>query len=410
MSGGGMIATLSREVVSDTTRGEPLWFHPRACAVPRPDSAPPLGDSRIDHRPAIPDQGSLLVMTAQGISGSDVFGPVHWMTSADGGRTWSEARPVPGFGRRSLPDGMEEGVCDAVPEYHAPTGRVLVLGFNVYYRDDVLARPNEDRHVPYAVFDPATGSWSGRQRLAWDDPLASAIYTSNCSQRVTLDASDGVRAGDVIVPLSFGPRGRRDRFAATVRCTFDGAELRVAERGSLHELAVRRGLLEPSVCRVGGAFFLTVRAEDGRGYVSRSGDGLDWQPLAPWCWDDGEPIAMSTTQQRWLPHSDALYLVYTRRSEDNRSVMRWRSPLWLAEVDRARLCLLRATERVVFPLKGDGIGDPEGVPLMGNFHTTAISPAESIVTVGENLPGSGYRGRTLLARITWRRPNRQAIA
>ena len=135
-----------------------------------------------------------------------MFGPVHWTSSADGGRTWSAARP---------PDGMEEGVCDAVPEYHAPTGTVLVLGFNVYYRDDVLAQPNEDRHVPYAVFDPATGSWSGRQRLVWDDPLASANYTSNCSQRVTLDARDGERAGDVIVPLSFGPRGRLDRFAAS---------------------------------------------------------------------------------------------------------------------------------------------------------------------------------------------------
>ena len=102
MSGGGVIEALSRELVTDTARGEPLWFHPRACAVPRPG-------------------GSLLVMTAQSISGSDVFGPVHWMTSADEGRTWSDARPVPGFGRRSLPGGMEEGVCDAVPEYHAPT-------------------------------------------------------------------------------------------------------------------------------------------------------------------------------------------------------------------------------------------------------------------------------------------------
>ena len=57
-------------------------------------------------------------------------------------------------------------------------------------------------------------TWRGRQRLAWDDPLASAIYTSNCSQRVTLDAR-GERAGGVIVLLSFGPRGRRDRFAAS---------------------------------------------------------------------------------------------------------------------------------------------------------------------------------------------------
>ena len=68
-------------------------------------------------------------------------------------------------------------------------------------------------------------------------------------------------------------------------------------------------------------------------------------------------------------------------------------------MDHERLCLLRASERVVFPLKGGGIGDPEGVPRMGNFHTAAISPAESIITVGEALPRSGYRGQTLLARI-----------
>ena len=143
---------------------------------------------------------------------------------------------------------------------------------------------------------------------------------------------------------------------------------------------------------------------------SRSADGLHWQPLAPWCWDDGEAIAMSTTQQRWLPHSDALFLVYTRRSEDNHNVMRWRAPLWLAEVDRERLCLLRASERVVFPLKGDGIGDPEGVPRMGNFHTHRPSrPRSRSSRLAKPCPDPATGGQTLLARITWRRPNRQAI-
>ena len=49
-------------------------------------------------------------------------------------------------------------------------------------------------------------------------------------------------------------------------------------------------------------------------------------------------------------------------------MMRWRSPLWLAEVDRERLCLLRATERVVFPLDGD----PEGVARGGPGGTLAV--------------------------------------
>ena len=210
----------------------------------------------------------------------------------------------------------------------------------------------------------------------------------------------------MIVPLTFGPVGRTHRDVCTVRCTFDGVELRVAEQGSHHELPVRRGLLEPSVTRLGDTFFLTVRAEDDRGYVSSSADGLHWEPLRPWCWEDGQPLVMSTTQQRWLPHGDTLFLVYTRRTEANRNVFRWRAPLWGAEVDRDRLCLRRDTERIVLPMKGDGVNEPDGVPRMGNFHTTTVSPDESIVTVGECLPSAGYQGETLLARVRWSRPNR----
>jgi hypothetical protein len=39
-------------------------------------------------------------------------------------------------------------------------------------------------------------------------------------------------------------------------------------------------------------------------------------------------------------------------------VFRWRAPLWLAQVDVATLRLVRATERVVLPLVGDGVRDP----------------------------------------------------
>ena len=114
---------------------------------------------------------------------------------------------------------------------------------------------------------------------------------------------------------------------------------------------------------------------------------------------------MSTTQQRWLTHSDALFLVYTRKAEHNINVMRWRSPLYLAQVDPGRRCLLRETERTVLPLIGDGIGDPEHVARMGNFHVTSAAASESWITVGETLPADGWAGNTLLARVRWDRPN-----
>jgi hypothetical protein len=151
---------------------------------------------------------------------------------------------------------------------------------------------------------------------------------------------------------------------------------------------------------------MTMRAEDGHGYVSTSLDGLNWLEKKPWSWDDGERLIMSTTQQRWLTHSDGLFLVYTRKTQRNRNVMRWRAPLLLARVDPEELCLIRSTEKVVLPLIGDGINQAQHVARMGNFHVVNASTSESWVTVGETLPNDGWKGDTLLARICWSVPNR----
>ena len=97
-----MIDTISTEVISSTYDGGRLWFHPRACAVPHAG-------------------GTKLVMTGQSISGSDVFGHVHWMTSADGGRSWSDPEPIPELGRRLRDDGIEIRM---TPDLES--GRVLV--------------------------------------------------------------------------------------------------------------------------------------------------------------------------------------------------------------------------------------------------------------------------------------------
>lgn len=375
----GLDVSIERRVIWRGRDGTgPTWFQTRACAIPGKP------------RPHI-------LMTCQTITGSDVYGPVHWSESKDLGLTWSAPQAIPGMGRRTHPDGIEEGVCDTVPEYHALTRTVLAIGENVYYKNGKLTRPDTERWPVYIVRQP-DGKWSEPRRLEWDHPGASAMYSTNCSQRITL------ANGDILVPLSHSPLGRADRGVTTALCSFDGRELQVKRSGNQLRLAVQRGLLEPSLAMLGKRYFLTIRAEDDRGYVTTSNDGLDWAEKRPWCWDDGEPLVMSTTQQRWLPHREALFLVYTRKTPENAKVMRWRSPLFMARVDPERLSLIRDTERIVFPLTGNA-ADPASVAHLGNFHANAVTPQLSIVTVGEVIPKT-YRGDALLARIHWSRPSR----
>ncbi|QDU60399.1 hypothetical protein Pan216_12380 [Planctomycetes bacterium Pan216] len=355
------------------------WFHPRGCAIP------------AKHRP-------LVLMTLQEISGSDIFGPVHVTDSDDLGETWTQPAPIPGMGRQQLGDGLEMGLCDTVPEYHAPTDTVLALAWNVYYKNKRLHSTEKDRWVVYNVRS-RDGQWTPPKRLEWNDPRASRMYGSNCSQRLVLPD------GDVLIPMTYAPIGQPYRSVTTVRASFDGKNLQIREVGNELINSAKRGLLEPSVGAFGGRYFMTIRAEDGRGYVSQSKDGLRWKPQVAWAWDDGEPLTMSTTQQHWLAHSDALYLVYTRRDPSNINVMRWRAPIYMAQVDPESLRLIRDTERIVVPMKGDGVNHPKDVARLGNFHPIAITPKESWVTVSETLHHHGWHGDTILARIDWARPN-----
>ena len=375
-----LVQSIDIETIWDGAKIGRSWFHPRACRTP-----------------------DGLFMNLQTIYGSDGFGPVHWSAFGDAGTTWSEPQPVPGLGRKLHDDGVEEGVCDTVPSYHPQTNTILSMGWNVYYKDNVLTRPNERRWPVYVVRRP-DGSFTEPRKLDWDEPAAARIYGSNCSQRVTLPN------GDLIIPMTFADYNREDRLVTTVLASFDGETVRIRERGSSLSLAVKRGLVEPSVTRWGDAYWMTIRAEDGRGYVTRSAEGLQWDELRPWSWDDGEPLEMSTTQQHWLEHGEALHLVYTRKDASNLNVMRWRAPLWMARFDAASRALLRSTERIVVPMSGDGVNDPAHTARLGNFHVVNVSPRESLVSVGENIPDFAYEGRVLQARIRWARPNALAEA
>jgi len=356
-----------------TTGG--TWFHPRACLIPGGDSP-------------------TVLMTCQQIGGSDVFGPVHESSSPDLGLNWTDPEPVPGLGRHTLPNGMNEGVCDVVPGYHAPTGTVLAIGHNVYYRDNVLTQPNADRYPLYAVRNP-DATWSPRRQLPWPGSKQPSIYTCGCAQRLNLPD------GRILIPMTVSRDPDQPRSVCSGIYRFDGSECHAESLGNFLHLDIGRGLMEPSIIQWNERTCMTMRAEDDHGYVSVSDDGLHWRNLIPWCWEDGTPLTMSTTQQHWLTHGSDLYLAYTRKASANADVLRWRAPIYLARVDPETMRLVRETETIVLPLIGDPVDDPDRVALMGNFHPLQISARESWITVGENLRHS-WNGNTLLARIRWK--------
>lgn len=374
-----LIASIEKvTVIRGRDGSHPTWFHPRACMVPT-------------------EQGPMALMTLQSIAGSDFFGPVHWMSSQDIGRTWTEPRPVAALGRIKRDDGWEEGVCDVVPEFHAATKTVLAMGHSVCYRGPKFEKDQPPRWPVYAVYKD--GKWGEREKLEWDDPRGSLIYTNNCGQRVVLPN------GDIAFVITFNSKETK-RAAAGVRCSFDGRTLSIKQVGPEMKHNAGRGLLEPSLVHWRSRFFVTIRAEDNRGYVATSDDGLTFSDKQPWTWDNGEPLTMSTTQQHWIAHSDGLFLAYTRRDATNINVPRWRAPVFVAQVDPNTLRLIRDTEQIALPLVGDGVNNPDDVAYSGNFHPVNVSPDESWITDGEMLPKRGWKGDLLLSRIRWSKPNR----
>lgn len=358
------------------------WFHPKAAAI----------------------TPSELLMTLQGIEGSDYYLPVHESISHDGGETWTPPSPIPDMGRLELERNITEGICDVVPEYHAPTQTVLAIGHNVYYRNGHLfdtlgdwgAVPDNIRLQRYPVYAVRNqyGNWTAvRRKLEIPEMNDTSTYVCGCSQRVFVESDQ------LLIPFTCGYHGRHDRMAFTALFRYDGQTLTFLKRGSCIEFPVGRGLMEPQLCLHHAAFLLTLRTEDGSGHYAVSSDGLNWNSMAPWRFDTGERLSMTNTQQHWLQLNGRLYLIYNRELSYNRHLMRWRAPLLITEVDPERMLLLRETEQVVFPMMPEDTAPEFKAALFGNFHPVALSSGEALVLAGEERRHDAFLGNTLLARI-----------
>ncbi len=358
------------------------------------------GNNTSWFHPKITDTASgQLLMTLQGIGGSDYYQPVHESISDDQGESWSTPKPIPGFGHADVGYGLTEGICDVVPDFHPPTRTVLAIGHNVYYRNNgFFDSHNNPAEIPlqrfpvYAIRNPE-GQWTvTRKKLVIPDFNDTSSYTCGCSQKVFI-------GNQLYLPMTFGFKGRKDRLSTSFLCEYDGNEITIKRRGSTLELPMGRGLMEPQLFMFNDRFLMTLRTEAGHGFHTVSPDGLNWQPMQAWSFEDGELLHMINNQQHWLQQDGKLYLIYNRKLPYNQHIVRWRSPLLIAEVDPEKMVLLRATEQVVFPIMPEDTNAEFKAALYGNFHPYRLSDKVSLVSVGEERSHDSYKSNTLIARL-----------
>jgi len=331
----------------------------------------------VHARPAvIPGTPPTIVVTMHKLrlTGSDVFYPISELRSDDGGTTWEG--PVAHsevFARHPVEGGIEEGVSDWWPAWHAPTGILLGTGHTVRYLNDDLHPHPRPRDTTYSTYDVESGTWAPWRKLELPDQEKFFMEGAGSTQRVDLPN------GEVLLPTYFGLTDTAEgifevQLVSTVlRCAFDGRTLTYLEHGDEFTVPSGRGLAEPSLAECQGRFFLTLRNND-RGYVTSGTDGLHFDELQTWTFDDGADLGSYNTQQHWVTLGDRLYLVYTRRGANNDHVVRHRAPLFIGEVDQARLCVIRDTEQILVPERG---------ARLGNFGVARISDRESCVVVSE---------------------------
>jgi lysophospholipase L1-like esterase len=367
------------ETLMEHDDGKFLWFHPRPAAMPG------LGKHG---RPAV------LVTLQQHLLTSDHYSGSSVMRTDDLGASWSGPTPQPELGW--VKDGdVDIAVADVTPGWHAATKKVIAVGAQVRYSRDGAQLEDQPRahQTAYAVFDPQTNRWTGWRRLEMPEAEMFNFARSACAQFVV--EPDGA----LLLPFYIG-KSAKDRYATTVvRCSFDGETLKYVEHGDVLALDVARGLYEPSLVRCGGEYYLTIR-NDEKGYVTCGADGLHYRPVKPWLFDDGQELGSYNTQQHWLAHGDALFLAYTRRGANNDHIPRHRAPLFLAQVDRQRLEVLRDMEQTLMPERG---------AMLGNFGAAPIDERQSWVTDSEGVFSDdarrrGAKGATFLARVIWNEP------
>lgn len=372
------------DVVHQELNSKFAWFHPRAAAIPR------FGKNG---NPAV-------IMTIQKhLNVSDYYSGLYYMRTDDLGKTWTQPIEIPELAWRYEPDGTTVSVADVTPGWHEMTGKLIGVGIKVRYSKEgkQLVEEPRARDANYTVFDPVENTWSTWKAIAGVPEENGKFYSVNpgCTQWLIKPN------GNILLPIYFRGPGNGDYSVTVLECLFDGSTLTYLRHGTEMTVEGGRGLVEPSIALYKNMYYLTLRNND-KSYVTTSKDGLVWDDIRPWQFDDGADLGSYNTQAHWLAHSDGLFLSYTRRGADNDHVFRNRAPLFLAQVHPQKLHVIRSTEQVLMPERG---------VMLGNFGASSITADESWVTDAEFMIGDephprGADGSVWNARVIWDKANK----
>ena len=311
-----------------------------------------------------PDGTAILTAQPLKLKGIDVFYGLEILKSRDGGKTWGSFEKSKTLIRQKYDAQREYVISDSTPFYHKKSGKLIITGHSVVYLNDRLAPSPRPRQTIWSIFDFASGDWEVPRQLKMPDDVQFFSYGAGSTQ--ILELPDG----DLLVPI-YGaspdeakmlPGCSRSR---VLKCSFDGKELKVKSIGQPLTVNVPRGLYEPSITEFNGKYFLALR-NDKMGYVAVSDDGLNYSTPVPLCFDDGKLSGNYNTQMHWLKGGGKLYLVYTRKNGKNDHIFRHRAPLYMAEFDPVKQCIIRKTEIIAVPERGARLGNFGCLQINGN--------------------------------------------
>lgn len=363
--------TMLRELRTDY-----CWFHPRVAAIPAAGKA----------------GGPAVIATIQKhLAADDHYSGLYYLRTDDLGASWQGPIEIPELAWSTEPGNVHVAVADVTPGWHAPTGSMLAIGTKVRYsqKGEHLLNKPRSHECGYATFNPRTGRWTPWRFLQLPETTNRFFLVAPGCVQWLVEPN-----GELLIPIYFrGPKGS-DFKSTVLRCRFDGDELSYLSHGDELAMVGGRGYCEPSMVACAGKYYLTLR-NDARGYVTSSADGQRFDKPKPWQFDDGAELGSYNTQQHWLAENGRLYLAYTRRGANNDHIPRNRAPIFVAEVDKETLRVVRKSERVAIPERG---------AMLGNFGAARIRSGEWWITDSEFILADkphprGADGSTFWARV-----------
>lgn len=341
------------------------------------EGSPPESRWTIPRVAALDPEGKEMLMSLSKLSttGTDVYRGLAFMTSSDGGRTWSELTELP-YAPRQLREGITGMMGATVPVFHAQTGKLLLLGNCVGYTNFGTPKVKLTglRFPAYAVYEPATRKWSENYTV-----LDGETDTNTTSGMPWIQPD-----GSLLWPCNGG---------RVLKASFDGEKVTILGRSpqieGLGKLVKNTG--EYHLTKLGERFYIAMRCPD-KNRIAVSTDRQNFEPAVGLQWDDGSPVPSAATQMRWVRQQGRLYLVYTRTNENSKGIFRDRAPLWMSELDTTTLRLKRATELIAVPIS-------PGRDDLGNFGTTYVNESLSLVTTSEFGRTKGSNSRVYVTRV-----------